>query len=169
MTEQLVLQLPLRRRWTPERFVGEALQNLRASAEVLHWIDGPESAGKSHLLVALCQQAERENRSSMYIDLGATQGAEALTAIDHVEVIALDNVDRVLEDPHWALALYGLINSLQQRGQKVRAYWAAKKTCVRSEVCNRRSRIALSGDAASFIECAGRRSKGQSVAPHRRR
>ena len=127
MTEQLVLQLPLRRRWTPERFVGEALQNLRASAEVLHWIDGPESAGKSHLLVALCQQAERENRSSMYIDLGATQGAEALTAIHHVEVIALDNVDRVLEDPHWALALYGLINSLQQRGQKVRAYWAAQK------------------------------------------
>jgi len=156
MTEQLILQLPLRRRWTPERFVGDALQDLLSSAEALHWIDGPESAGKSHLLVALCQQAERENRSSIYIDLAVTEGAEALTAIHQVEVIALDNVDRVLEHPHWALALYGLINGLHQQGQDVRAYWAAKKTCVRFEVCNRGSGIALSGDVAPLIECVGR-------------
>lgn len=125
IAEQMVLSLGLRRQWTPERFVGNSLRDLLASSESLHWIYGPKSAGKSHLLVALCQQAEREDRPSIYIDLACTETSDAISAIHNIEVIALDNVDQVLDDPDWALALYGLINSLYQQGHRVRSYWSA--------------------------------------------
>ena len=75
------------------------------------WIWGPAATGKSHLLQALC---ERLHSRAIFLPLAdfAATGAEVLDGLASRPFVCLDDIDRVLGDEAWELALFELCNQL---------------------------------------------------------
>ena len=71
----------------------------------------------SHLLQAAC--ADRVQRSAIYLPLAEHDGLqpEMLDGLERLELVALDDVDRVAVSAEWNQALFRLINGLQAGGQ----------------------------------------------------
>ncbi len=68
--------------------------------------------GVSHLLQAVCHEAQREAISHIYLPLKElkTFGASLLNGAEEVSVICLDDVDLVAGDQEWEEALFHLFN-----------------------------------------------------------
>jgi DnaA family protein len=96
-----------------------AVEHARAvalgAADVL-WIAGPEASGKTHLLQAACHEAASRARRAMYVPL-AERGLEPaiLAGLESVELLAVDDVERVAGDPAWERELFVLLNELAAR------------------------------------------------------
>jgi DnaA family protein len=94
----------------------EHLQATAAGAADSLWLWGPVGCGKTHLLQAACRAASVAGRRAMYVRL---DGAEAalLAGLENVDLLALDDVDRVAGDATWERALFVIVNEfLPPRG-----------------------------------------------------
>lgn len=80
------------------------------------WIWGAAGSGRSHLLQAAC--ADRAQRRAIYLPLAEHDGLqpEVLDGLDSLELVALDDVDRVAPSADWNRALFRLFNGLQAEG-----------------------------------------------------
>ena len=76
-------------------------------------------------MVGLCRDAEARGVRSIYLDLAALEDPAALSSLNEIDVVAIDNVQAVAHLSDWALALYGLINGLSQSADQPRCYFAA--------------------------------------------
>lgn len=122
-------QLPLTLRWPPrQRFAhfrvaagnAEALalaQDL-ASRRGAPWVllHGPAGCGKTHLLIAACQLAQAERRSSRYAAAARLTDAEAMRALSGADFLALDGLDAVAGNAATEHALFDLYNRLRAAG-----------------------------------------------------
>lgn len=84
-------------------------------------IVGPESSGKSHLLSACCNYANETNKTSMLIPLEqvADLSPDVIEGLENVEVICIDNLDKIAGNPAWETAIFNLFNVLQQNSSKL--------------------------------------------------
>jgi DnaA family protein len=75
------------------------------------WIAGPEAAGKTHLLQAVC---DRAGDRSVYIPLGLMAAADTamLDGLASRELVCLDDLDAVCGEPRWEQALFVLCNQI---------------------------------------------------------
>ncbi len=78
------------------------------------WLFGQESCGKTHLLQAACRAASSAGRRAMYVRLPDAV-PEMLVGLDVVELLALDDVDRVAGDPGWEESLFVIVNEFLAR------------------------------------------------------
>lgn len=126
LTPQIPLAMRLRERAVFDSFVAGpnalAVQALRATArgearEAL-WLSGPAGVGKTHLLQALCAEAQHGQRASAYLPLRELRelGAEVLSGWQQMQVLAIDDLEAVAGDRAWEQALFGLHREAQERG-----------------------------------------------------
>jgi DnaA family protein len=76
---------------------------------------GAPATGKTHLLHALVRDAAARGLSVAYLPLGdlAADGPQILAGVEDRALIALDDVDAVIADQVWSLALLRLIDALR--------------------------------------------------------
>lgn len=84
------------------------------------WLVGSPGAGKSHLLQALCHQEAEKGRRVFYISLddAIAISPAVLDGLESVELLCLDDLDRVAGDNEWELALFGLYNRMAATGTR---------------------------------------------------
>lgn len=109
-----------------------AVEHLRAlangAAETL-WLWGPAGCGKTHLLQAACRAATAAGRRAMYVPLDGTDAA-LLAGLESVDVLALDDVQRVAGGEAWEDALFVILNEFSpQRGGLVLAAATSAAGC----------------------------------------
>ncbi len=115
MSQQLAFQYRLDHHTHLEDYVGDAAA-LLASLSGLVFVYGPAATGKSHLLQGLCHKAQAEEVSVLYLPSLRVLGAAVLDGLDQFQLVCLDDIDDVIEDPDWQEALFHLINAMRDRG-----------------------------------------------------
>jgi len=115
---QLPLALALKDHASFETFVAgsnaTAVEHVRS---VVHggrdtvWLWGGEGAGKTHLLQAACREAAASGRRAMYVALPAAS-PEILSDLEHVDVLAIDDLHAVAGDLTWEQALFVILNMM---------------------------------------------------------
>lgn len=108
--------------------VEHARQLARGGGDTL-WLWGPRASGKTHLLQAACRAASQADRRAMYVPLRDATPA-MLADLEHLELLALDDVDTVAGDPSWERALFVLLNeALSRRNALLLAAESAPLEC----------------------------------------
>src|SRR6185437_13315035 len=81
------------------------------------WICGPPSAGKTHLLQAICSQAA-ESRRAGYFPLAelATLGVGVLEGLPQLQCVCLDDLEAVIGRMEWEKAIFGLLREVEECG-----------------------------------------------------
>ncbi len=79
---------------------------------------GDSDTGKSHLLQAACHRAEAEGKTAVCISIAELEpfGPEALAGLDAMDIVALDDLDRVAGQADWEEAVFHLYNRLHDAG-----------------------------------------------------
>jgi DnaA family protein len=81
------------------------------------WIWGPPGAGRSHLLQAATARAGELGRRAGFLPLAAPWPTPALLGgFESLDLVCLDDLDRVAADPAWQHALFAFYNDLLERG-----------------------------------------------------
>lgn len=75
---------------------------------------GREDAGKTHLLKAVCYQAEALSKSHCYLDLTKAKDASILSGIKS-DVVCIDNLQAVAGQAEWEENLFHLFNRIREQ------------------------------------------------------
>lgn len=77
--------------------------------------------GKSHLLMAACDTAEKRGLNAVYLPLREISGfsPNALDALEQYQLIALDDIDAISGNDDWEEALFHLYNRIRERDGKL--------------------------------------------------
>jgi DnaA family protein len=111
-----------------EEFV--AGPNAAALAAVRHLLDepggvlflsGPEGSGKSHLLNALCHAARERGLAAFYVAPKCLrpEAAAGLEGLQSLDLVCVDDLDRVAGDPTWERALFRCFNEVRAAGARL--------------------------------------------------
>lgn len=106
----------------PESSSGLITSELQAGVDSIgfnfYLIVGNRDVGKSHLLNACCHYANKQGKTSMLMPMEQVVGlsTEIIDGLEQVDVLCIDDVDLVLNDTKWQVAVFNLFNSLQQTG-----------------------------------------------------
>lgn len=148
---QLALPVHLRDEATLENFLpdGEsavllaALQSQTTSVgDALIYVHGAEGTGKSHLLQACCHRA---GEGSLYLpmaDLAQYAPAEVLNGIENMALVCIDDLDSVVGDSGWELALFNFYNLARERGCRLLVAAGAAPRLLSVNLDDLRSRLA---------------------------
>ncbi len=81
------------------------------------WLYAPAGAGRTHLLQATCALAGSRGRRAGYLPLDAGwPSAEIMAGLELLDVVCLDDLERVAGEAGWERALFALYNELAERG-----------------------------------------------------
>ncbi len=104
---------------------GLVCQMLRQSAqgegEQFLYLWGSEGAGCSHLLQASCHAAEPSGRSAVYLPLNelVSLSPQILEGLESLQLVCIDNVEAVANQPEWEEALFHLFNRIRQEDNRL--------------------------------------------------
>lgn len=148
-------QLPLGIR-LPDRAVFESLLPARNLEAIEHarrlaagqgseplWLCGPEGAGKTHLLQAICASANMLGPSA-YLPLAelAALGSGVLEGLPQLQCVCLDDLDRVAGRLDFEHALFALMRELEEHGGRLAVAASAPPALLRWELPDVGSRFA---------------------------
>jgi len=121
---QLPLVFPLNESYVFDGFISEdGEQILHSLKEVsigeggqLTYLYGTQGSGRSHLLQATCHGALVAGRSSIYLPLAEliNHSPSALDGLEALDLVAIDDLDTLLEEDLWQEALFHLFNRILQ-------------------------------------------------------
>ena len=98
----------------------DALQTqMQEGGEPFIYMYGPCGTGKSHLLQASCHVAAADTLYLPLAQLREYPAAEVLQGVDRLDRVCLDDIQAVLGDPDWELALFTLYNDARQQGRRL--------------------------------------------------
>jgi len=82
---------------------------------------GEKSSGKTHLLQACCAKAAEVHHTVSYIPLKdfKAYGTEVLEGLTQSKLIVIDDIEAVLGDREWEVALFNLINITRENEQSL--------------------------------------------------
>ena len=119
---QIPLQLEPGRQDRFEDFVTGPNENvLLAVRQLLNepgsslFLSGPEGCGKSHLLNALCHAAREKGLGAFHIALKLLpdEAAAGLEGLQGLDLVCVDDLDRVAGKPAWENALFHCFNQIR--------------------------------------------------------
>lgn len=103
---------------------GEVVEHLRQVADAgiagTSWLCGPQGAGKTHLLQAVCAQAS-SRMSAGYVPLRelGKLGVGVLDGLRQLECLCLDDLDEVAGQLQWERELFGLWREIEESGGRL--------------------------------------------------
>lgn len=115
MNEQLIFDFPLRPDATYVNYLGSAAARLRQASPMTSVVFGSAGSGKTHLLQAACHDGESSGQKGIYLDLQQPLESRILKSLEQFPLIAIDHLDEVVGDRDWELAVFDLMNSVQDR------------------------------------------------------
>jgi len=105
------------------------------------WLWGPQSTGKTHLLQAVCE-ATGDRAAYVPLSMFAGAGPEILDGLASRELVCIDDLDRVVGQPAWEVALFDLCNQIfDASAQLVVSATTAPRECP-IELADLKSRLA---------------------------
>lgn len=109
------------------------------------WIAGPHTAGKSHLLQAVCAAA-RPGARTAYLPLEALLpfGPGALDGAENLDVACCDDVQSIAGSAEWEQRLFSLWQRAQERGTTLLFAARENPTYVEYGLADLKSRLASS-------------------------
>ena len=150
-TAQILLPLEGRR---PDRFedfvagpngkVIAALQELLQSAGGCVFLRGAEGSGKTHLLNAAVNHAQSLGLGAFYMPLGQLPdtAAAGLGGLETMDLVCIDDVDRVAGQPAWEKALFNFFNRFRAEGGKLVVSSSQSLSAVQFKLPDLASRLA---------------------------
>src|SRR5579862_9077116 len=86
----------------------------------LTWLCGPEGTGKTHLLQATCAAIGARARAG-YLPLAevASLGAGVLEGLTELELLCVDDLERVVGDDSWERSLFGVLREMEDAGARL--------------------------------------------------
>jgi DnaA family protein len=80
------------------------------------WLWGESSVGCSHLLQAVCHDAELLGLRAFYLDFSrnAALHPDVLSGLETMGLVCLDSVDELAGQPDWELALFNFYNRMSE-------------------------------------------------------
>ncbi|MBU2881367.1 DnaA regulatory inactivator Hda [Psychrosphaera sp. B3R10] len=91
-------------------------EGIDESEFTFYLIVGSDDVGKSHILNACCHHANRKGKTSMLMPMEQVIGlpTETIDGLEKVDVLCIDDLNLVLKDHDWQIAIFNLFNSMQQ-------------------------------------------------------
>lgn len=85
------------------------------------FLSGPPGSGKSHLLNALCHAARARGLAAFYLALKRVprEAAAGLEGLQSLDLVCVDDLDRVAGDPAWERALFRCFNEVRAAGARL--------------------------------------------------
>jgi DnaA family protein len=105
----------------PNERIVLALRQMLAEPGSSLFLSGPRGSGKSHLLNALCHDARENNLVAFYLSLKRHSGSadESLKGLQGMNLVCVDDLDRVAGQEDWEKALFRCFNDLRQAGGRL--------------------------------------------------
>lgn len=96
----------------------DAVRQLHAGLVNRFYVYGGAGTGKSHLLSAICDSYLEIGKSAIKVSLLELLDAptEAITSLDHFDLVCLDDIEAISGVPHWQRAVFHLINYSNEMG-----------------------------------------------------
>ena len=95
----------------------ELIKELKGQSPFIYlW--GSAGSGRSHLLQAVCHDAYRNQKSTMFVPLAkaGNYSPEILSGIEGMSVVCLDDIQAIAMNLDWEEAIFRLYNNVQQTG-----------------------------------------------------
>jgi DnaA family protein len=94
-----------------------ALRELLRARDGSVFIRGPEGSGKTHLLNAACNLARDRGQHAFYMALGSLpeRAVDGLAHLEEMDLVCIDDVDRVAGMVDWERALFHFFNRNRAR------------------------------------------------------
>jgi DnaA family protein len=101
--------------------IGLAQQSALDAGEKQLYFWGDSGLGKSHLLQASCNMAAKNQQTVCYLTRAElmNQSVDIFDGLEQVELICLDDIDSWLANDAWEVALFGLINRVREKGNRL--------------------------------------------------
>lgn len=94
------------------------LAQLQTFSEVFIYLCGPKGSGRTHLLQACCHALPAGQ--SLYLDLkDPSLTPEILINFEYFNQICIDNIDKVIGQMDWDVALFHFYNRVRDRGGRL--------------------------------------------------
>lgn len=99
----------------PNAAVLEAVRDAsRSAGQQVHWIWGAAGSGRSHLLQAAVADAGAAGAACAWLPLASAELVpEMLDGMGCLDLLCVDDVDKVAGDPAWERALFGVFEELR--------------------------------------------------------
>jgi len=151
MTRQLPLGLQLKAPTSLEDFVYgddspllELLhQQRRPHGEPLIYLHGDQASGRTHLLLGQCTAAQQQGMQVAYLpcrDL-AELAPQMLEGLEHLNLVAIDDVDLLAGQAEWETALFNLFNRARDAGCRLLLSATSAATQLPFKLPDLRSRL----------------------------
>ena len=88
----------------------------RGEARGASWLCGPQGAGKSHLLQAMCAAAGRGRAGYLPLAEVAALGAGVLDGLAQLQCLCIDDLERVAGDAAWERGLFAVLREIEEGG-----------------------------------------------------
>ncbi len=94
---------------------------LQTSSAKPLYIWGKTTTGKSHLLQAACDLASQQSLSVAYVplELIITHPAETLQGLEQQDLICVDDIQLIVHQSNWQLAIFNLYNRIHEQSKKL--------------------------------------------------
>lgn len=92
---------------------------IEGQGESFQYVYGPQDSGKSHLLQALCHQADAIGLRSVYLPLDelALLSPDLLDGLEALDLVCIDDLNLVAGRAKWETALFHCFNRLRDAGK----------------------------------------------------
>lgn len=83
--------------------------------ELFIYLWGAQGVGKTHLLQAVCRQANLSSRCAMYVDLSdlSFMKTNCLKGLEKLDLVCLDNLDNIVGKADWEEAIFHFFNLMR--------------------------------------------------------
>jgi len=87
------------------------LQHIFNNNEQQIFLWGEAGTGKTHLLQAICQESNQQNKTSFYFSFRKTlPNSEMLNGLENFDLVCLDNIELIAQNPDWEQAFFNFFN-----------------------------------------------------------
>ena len=118
------------------------LQQIKGQSEEFIFVWGASQTGKTHLAQALCHQANQCQLSLAYLPLENEQlDPLVLEGLGIMDLVCIDNLDKVIGLPAWELGLFNLYNQLKAERKSLVIFSHAVPSSLPVELADLQSRL----------------------------